>query len=138
MEAAAQVQSSIDLFGDTLPNIEQIKKLSRQVHSSEANLKAFADQVEQNLSKTGAKGCLAAGIGLFILDRNDEAVEKLQKGNDCVEKFMHLAFTLRNLGRYDEAIKSLDASAKHGADALAVALEKAEVFRQAKNFESAQ
>ena len=66
------------MFGEVTPNLEQIKKLSLQVHSSEAALNAFAEQVEQNLSKTGAKGCLAAGIGLFIIGRNSEAVEKLQ------------------------------------------------------------
>jgi DNA-directed RNA polymerase subunit alpha len=138
MEAMAQAQSGIDLFGENIPNIEQIKKLSQQVHSSETNLMAFAELVEQNISKTGAKGCLATGIGFFMLGRDNEAVEKLQKGNDCVEKFTYLAFALRRLGRFDEAIKSLDTSAKHGADALAVALEKAQTHRQAKKFEAAQ
>ena len=90
------------------------------------------------MSKTGAKGCLAAGIGLFILGRDAEAVEKLQKGSDCKEKFMYLAFALRRLGKYDEAIKNLNASAKHGADALAVSLEKAATYRMASNFESAE
>jgi len=137
MEATAQMQSGTDLFGEQTPNIEQIKKLSQQVHSSEADLKAFAEQVEQNLGKTGAKGCLASGIGLFILDRDKESVEKLQKGNDCVEKFMYLAFALRNFSRFDEAIKNLDASAKHGADALAVSLEKTATYRKAGNFEAA-
>ena len=138
MEATAQTQSGIDLFGEGLPSIEQIKKLSEQVHSGEASTKAFAEQVEQNMSKTGAKGCLATGIGLFILGRDEEAIEKLQKGNDCIEKFMYLAFALRNLGRFEEAIKSLDSSAKQGADALAVAMEKAAVYRQARNFEAAE
>jgi DNA-directed RNA polymerase subunit alpha len=138
MEAMAQVQSGIDLFGEQLPNIEQIKKLSQQVHSSEASLLAFAEQVEQNLGKTGAKGCLAAGIGLFILGRDAQAVEKLQKGNDCVEKFTFLAFALRHLGNYDEAIKNLNASAKLGADSFAVAMEKTATCRQAKNFDAAQ
>jgi DNA-directed RNA polymerase subunit alpha len=139
MEATAQqTQSGINLFGDELPNMEQLKKLSQNVHSSESNLAAFAQQLEQNITKTGAKGCLAAGIGLFISGRNDEAVEKLQKGSDCKEKFTYLAFALRDLGRFDEAIKALDTSAKHGADALAVAMGKAATFRRAKNFDAAQ
>jgi DNA-directed RNA polymerase subunit alpha len=138
MEATAQVTGEIDLFGDQTPNMEQIKKLSQQVHSSEAGLNAFAEQVEQNISKTGAKGCLATGIGLFILGRDNEAIEKLQKGNDCVEKFVYLAFALRSLGRFDEAIKNLDSSAKQGADALAVSLEKAATHRKAANFEATE
>jgi DNA-directed RNA polymerase subunit alpha len=138
MEATAQVQGGTDLFGEELPSIEQIRKLSQRVHSSEAKVLAFAEQVEQNISKTGAKGCLAAGIGLFILGRDDEAVEKLQKGTDCREKFTYLAFALRRLGRYDEAIKNIDAGSKHGADSLAVALEKAATYRKAGDFEAAQ
>jgi DNA-directed RNA polymerase subunit alpha len=138
MEAMAQVQGGTDLFGEELPSIEQIKKLSQLVHSSEAGLLAFAELVEQNISKTGAKGCLATGIGLFILGRDAEAVEKLQKGNDCKEKFTYLAFAIRRLGRYGEAIKNLDASSKHGADELAVAMEKAATHRQARDFDAAQ
>ncbi len=138
METMAQVQGGIDLFGEELPNIEQIRKLSQRVHSSEARLLAFTQQVEQNMSKTGAKGCLATGIGLFILGRDAEAVEKLQKGTDCKEKFTYLAFAFRRLGRFDEVIENLDASKKHGADALAVATEKAATYRRAGKLDSAE
>jgi len=138
MEATAQVQSGTELFGEELPSAEKIKKLSQQVHSSEAKLLVFGQLVEQNMSKTGARSCIAAGIGLFILGRDAEAVEKLQKGADCSEKFTYLAFALRRLGRYDEAIKNLGASAKHGADSLATALEKAATHRQARDFEAAE
>jgi DNA-directed RNA polymerase subunit alpha len=139
MEAMAQqIQEGIDLFGEDLPNMEQIKKLLQQMHSSEANLLAFAQLVQQNMSKTGAKGCLATGIGLFILGRDAEAIEKLNKGSDCKEKFAYLAFTLRNLGRFEEAIDNLNTSTKHGADAFAVAMEKAATYRQAGDFEAAQ
>jgi DNA-directed RNA polymerase subunit alpha len=138
MEAMAQAQSGIDLFGEELPSIEQIKKLSERVNSSEAKLLAFAELVQQNINKTGAKGCLATGIGLFILGRDAEAVEKLQKSADCREKFAYLAFALRRLGKFDEAIENLDASKKHGADALAVATEKAATYRSAGNLDSAE
>ncbi|MFH1370533.1 MAG: DNA-directed RNA polymerase subunit alpha C-terminal domain-containing protein [Planctomycetota bacterium] len=137
MEAMAQAQSGIDLFGEETLSIEQIKKLSERVHSSEANLMAFAELVEQNMSKTGAKSCLATGIGLFILGRDAKAVEKLHKGADCKEKFVYLAFALRRLRNYDDTIKNLDTSAKHGADAFLVAMEKVATWRQAKTFEAA-
>jgi DNA-directed RNA polymerase subunit alpha len=138
MEATTQTQSGIDLFGEETPSIEQIKKISQRVHSSEGSEIAFAEQVEQNMSKTGGKGCLAAGIGLFILGRDAEAVEKLQKGNDCKEKFMCLAFVLRRLGKYEDAIDNLNASAKQGVDSLAVAMQKAETYRMAGNFEATE
>ena len=125
MEATTQAQSGINLFGEETLSVEQMKNLSDQVNSSEASRIAFAEQVEQNMCKTGGKGCLAAGTGLFILGRDAEAIEKLQKGSDCKEKFMCLAFVLRRLGRYDDAIDNLNASAKQGADSLAVAMTSA-------------
>jgi DNA-directed RNA polymerase subunit alpha len=138
MESTTQVQSGINLFGEETLSMEQIKNLSDQIHSSEANTIVFAEQVEQNLSKTGGKGCLAAGVGLLILGRDVEAVEKLQKGTDCKEKFMCLAAVLRRLGNYDEAIMNFHAAGKQGADALAVSLEKTATYRMAGNFESAE
>jgi DNA-directed RNA polymerase subunit alpha len=138
MEATAQVQNAIDLFGDELPNMEQLRKLSQQVHSTESGIRAFAEQVEQNISKTGAKGCLATGIGLFILGKDAEAIEKLEKGTDCKEKFIYLAYANRRFGSFDEAIKNLNAAAKHGADALEISLEKAATHREARNYEAAE
>ncbi len=133
-----QPQAEFDLFGEEAPNIEQIKKLSEQVNSSEASRLAFGQQLEPNLNKTGGKGCLAAGIGLYIMGRYADAVEKLNKGNDCKEKFMYLAFALRKVGKYDEAIDSLNAAAKQGADSLAVSMEKADTYRMAGNYEAAE
>ena len=37
MESTTQAQSGINLFGEETLSIEQIKKLSEQVHSSEAS-----------------------------------------------------------------------------------------------------
>ena len=84
-------ECEIDLFAGNLPSMEEIKKLSEFVRSSEANLIAFREQVEENMSKSGRKASLAAGIGLFILGRDGEAVKKLQKAKDCKEKFIYLA-----------------------------------------------
>jgi DNA-directed RNA polymerase subunit alpha len=138
MEATAQVKNEIDLFGEELLSLEQIRKLSQQVHATEAGIGAFAEQVEQNVSKTGAKGCLAAGIGLFILGKDAEAIEKLEKGTDCQEKFIYLAYANRRFGSFDEAIQNLNAAAKAGVDALEISLEKTATHRQARNYEAAE
>ena len=132
------VQGQIDLFGEQLPKMNEIKKLSAYVHSSEAALGAFREKVEENLPKTGAKGCLASGIGLYILGRDAEAAEKLEKGADCSEKFIYLAFALRRTGKFDEAIGKLQMGAKHGADSLAVSMEKVATHRQAGKFDAAE
>ncbi|MHC4362165.1 MAG: tetratricopeptide repeat protein [Planctomycetota bacterium] len=130
-------ETGIDLFADDLPSMDEIKKLSEFVHSSERNQIAFAEQVEGNMSRTGQKGCLATGIGLFILGRNEEAVQKLGKGSDCEEKFVYLAHALRRTGQFDEAAANMEKSLDHGADSLSVALAKAATYRAAGDFEAA-
>ena len=127
----------IDLFADNLPSMDEIRQLSEFVHSSEANLISFSEQVEQNLAKTGQKASLATGIGLFILGRNDEAAEKLKKARNCKEKFIYLAFALRRMGKFDEAIENLQNSLDYEADTLSITLEKVATHRYASNFDAA-
>ncbi|MBA7608204.1 DNA-directed RNA polymerase subunit alpha [subsurface metagenome] len=130
-------ECKIDLFASNLPSMEEIKKLSEFVRSSEANLIAFREQVEENMSKTGQKASLAVGIGLFILGRDGEAVKKLQKAKDCKEKFTCLAFALRRMGEFDEAIENLQKAIDYEADPLNITLEKAATYRYASNFDGA-
>ena len=136
MEPITECQ--VDLFADELPSMDQINQFSEFVHSSEAELAKFSERVEENMSRTGGKGCLATGIGLFILGKNEQAVEKLQKGSDCREKFIYLAFALRRMGRFDEAVDNLQRSLDYGAEALHVAMEKAATYRQAADLEAAE
>ena len=127
----------IDSFADELPGIDEIKRLSELVHSSERNQIKFSEQVEENMSKTGAKAVSAVGIGLFILGRDTEAVEKLTKAKDCKEKFIYIGFALRRMCKFEEAIENLQKSLGYGADTLSITLEKAATYRQAANFEAA-
>jgi len=130
-------ECEIDLFASNLPSMEEIKKLSEFVRSGEANLIAFREQVEENMSKTGQKASLAVGIGLFILGRDGEAVKKLRKAKDCKEKFTYLAFALRRMGEFDEAIENLQNSLNYEAETLTTTLEKAATYRYASNFDAA-
>lgn len=131
-------QTQIDLFAENLPSLDEIKQLALSVNSSEAAQIAFAEQVEANLSSTSTKTLLAVGIGLYILGRNSDAVAKLQKAKDCKEKFIHLAFALRRLNRFDEAIENLQQSLEYQADQLSVSMEKAATYRHACKFEAAE
>jgi len=131
-------EAGIDLFADELPSMEEIKKLSEFVHSSERSRISFGEQVEANIRRTSPRAVLAVGIGLFIAGRNAEAVEKLEKAEDCKEKFIYRAFALRRMGRFDEAIESLQKSLDYEADPLNVALEKAATYRYAADFEAAE
>jgi DNA-directed RNA polymerase subunit alpha len=130
-------EPGIDLFANELPSMDAIKKLSEFVHSGEANLLKFGEQVESNMSRTGQQASLAAGIGLYILGRNAEAVEKLQKATDCKEKFIYLAFALRRTGEFDEAIENLQKSLDYEADKMNISMEKTSTYRHAGNFEAA-
>jgi len=127
----------IDLFADNLPSMDEIKKLTCFVHSSEANLINFSEQVEANITRTSQKALLAVGIGLFILGRDTKAVEKLQKAKDCKEKFIYLAFALRRMGKFDEAIENLQNTLNYEADTLITTLEKVATYRYASNLDAA-
>ena len=130
-------ETVIDLFGETLPSLEQLKTLAGQVHSSEKNRMDFSQQVESHMSDTSKQTLNALGIGLFIIGRNTEAIEKLKKAKDCKEKFIYLAFAQRRTGEFDEAIKNLQKSLEHQADTLSINLEKAATYRYAANYEVA-
>ena len=130
-------EPEVDLFARDLPSMEEIKKLSDFVHSSESNLLNFSEQLEENMSKGGQKASLSAGIGLFIVGKNDEAIKRLEKGADCQEKFIYMAFALRRIGKFEESIENLEKSIEYGADKLNTTLEKAATYRRACDFEAA-
>jgi DNA-directed RNA polymerase subunit alpha len=129
---AALIETDIDLFGTELPTIEQIKALALVVNSSEINQLNFAEQIEQNSSNG-----LAAGIGLVILGKYDQAVEKLNKAKDSSEKSLYLAYALRELKSFDDAIAAID-NATGGLDSLVIALEKTTIHRMAGMFDKAE
>jgi DNA-directed RNA polymerase subunit alpha len=130
-------EPQIDLFAENLPSIDEIKTLSEFVHCGEANLLKFGEQVESNMGNNGQKARLATGIGLFILGRNAEAIEKLQKALNCKEKFIYLAFALRRAGEFEKAIENLQSSRDYDADKMNISMEKTSTYRHAGNFAAA-
>lgn len=135
-------QPEINLFGDQLPSMDEIQSLSEFVHASEGNLLNFSQQVEANMGKSAAggssaKGGLAGGIGLYILGRFAEAAQMLQKTSDCKEKYIYLAFALRRIGKFEQAIENLQKSLACGADTLGITLQIAATYRDAGNFDAA-
>ncbi len=130
-------ETVIDLFGETLPSLDQLKTLAGHVHSSEKNIMDFSQKVESHMSETSKQTAEALGIGLFILGRYAEAIEKLQKAKDSGEKFIYLALAQRRTGEFEEAIKNLQKSLEHQADTLSINMEKAATHRYAANYEAA-
>ncbi|MGD8786691.1 MAG: hypothetical protein PVJ60_04640, partial [Phycisphaerales bacterium] len=113
-------EPEINLFDDELPILDQIKVFSEHIHSSEANMLAFGKQVESNLGSSSQKTSLTTGIGLYILGRYTEAIDKLQKATDCKEKFIYLAFSHRKTREYESAIENLQKSLDYEADTLGI------------------
>ena len=130
-------ETDINLFGETLPSLEEIKTLSGNIHSGEKNMMDFGEQVEANIADASKEASGALGIGLYILGRNEEAIEKLQKANDSKEKYIYLAYALRRLGKFDEALENLQKSLGLGADTLNITLEKVATYRYTSNFDEA-
>jgi len=136
MEQITELQP--DLFAQELPSLEHISELSDFIHSSEANILSFTEKLQENITKTAPQTVLAVGIGLYILGRDAEAVEKLRKAEDCKEKFIYTAYALRRLRQFDESIENLQKALDHQADPLSITLEKARTYRWASNFQAAQ
>jgi DNA-directed RNA polymerase subunit alpha len=135
MEQTAEMD--IGLFGEQLPSMQQLQALSRVVNSSEAARLRFAEEVEAKASTTSASTALAVGIGLYMLSRYEEAVQKLQKARDCKEKFVFLAAAHRKRKRHEDAMGCLQRTLDFGAEPLAVCLEKAATLRGAGDLEAA-
>jgi len=136
MEPTTEPQ--INLFGDELPSLDELEKLSQFVHSSESNRLAFTTTIEDNINRTSPANRLALGIGLYILGRDQEAIDKLEKALDCQAKYMYFAYAFRRMGKFAEAIENFDKSLGYGAEKLTIMLEKAATYRDAKDLEQAE
>ena len=60
---------NVDLFSGPVPAWDQIRQLTRKVHSNARELDRFTQQVEEYQNKTSAEDRLRAGIGLYMLGR---------------------------------------------------------------------
>ncbi|MHC5060593.1 MAG: tetratricopeptide repeat protein [Planctomycetota bacterium] len=125
-------EAKIELFGGKLPGLDELKKLSSYVNSSEINKLAFAKEIKSHLDNN-----LAAGVGLAILGRNSEAVKTLAKAGDSIEKFMYLGYAYRRMGMFDNALTAFTKAGKKRADSLMVAIEKAATLRMAGELDKA-
>jgi len=136
-------ERQIDLFAESLPSLEEINELAQSVNSSEKNRMDFAEKVEEQISKNDATSSLATGVGLYILARNDQAIDnqaidKLTNADDCKEKFIYLAFAFRRIGNTEQAIENLQKGLSLGADSLTITLEKAATYRHALDLDAAE
>ncbi|MCD4831829.1 MAG: tetratricopeptide repeat protein [Anaerohalosphaeraceae bacterium] len=128
----------IDLFNIETITIEQICQLADYVRSSESKIIEFSAQLDETAEKAGKKNYLAIGVAMTIAKRYAEAAENLEKAADSQEKYLELAYVYRKLGNFDKALTSIDKAATSKADALVVSLEKANIYRLIKDFDSAK
>jgi len=126
-----------DLFGENLPSMEQIQTISNYINGSESNRLVFIAKLEQNIDGGGQKATLACGIGLTLMGRYKEAIERLEKARDCLEKFVFLASCEQRTCQFDKANASLDKCLELGMDSFKISLKKVDVLRCASDFEGA-
>lgn len=124
------------LFGSNLPSVEQIDALSVTVNRSEAAKLEFKAAVEHHAAEKAQS--VASGIGLYIIGKYREAVDKLSGGRESVTKFVFLGRALRACRRYEEAIEAFEMALKQKGDLLKVTLEKAETQTQAGKLDDAK
>ncbi len=125
-------EAKVELFGDKLPGLDELKTLSSCVNSSEINKLTFAKEIKRHM-----KNSLAAGVGLVILGRDEKAVKTLEKAEDCIEKFMYLGYAYRRMEIFDKALAGFTKAGKKRADSLMVAIEKAATLRMAGKLDKA-
>jgi DNA-directed RNA polymerase subunit alpha len=123
----------VDLFGENLPSMEKIASWAEYVMSDSSLIRQFSERVEEYISNS-----LAAGIGLFILEKYGQAIETLSKAKDCKEKFLYMGQALCKTGDFAEAVKAFQKSLKFGADSLDVDLKIVSAYRHAKDYEAAE
>lgn len=121
-----------DLFGKEVPSVEELKKLWPLLNASERTRSAMLDKSRQH------RDPLAGGLGCLFCGQTAEAVEKLEKAADCVQKHIGLGHAYRHLKQYEKALREFDRAAKKNADAMTVAFEKSATYRLAGNLEAAE
>ncbi len=131
----SMTELSVNLFTEAAPSMDLIRMAADFVNTNEANRVHFSEQVEANKDSGNPLGM---GISFYLLGRYNDSLDRLQIAADCREKFLYQAYSLRNVGRFHEAIECLQKAVDHQADILAVAMEKVETFRQARQFEAAE
>lgn len=120
----------VNLFGAEIPSLEDIKKLWQFVNSSERNRIKFAEEAAKQ------SNALVQGIALLLCGKPGEAVGKLNKGKDCLQKHFMLGYAYRHLKEYDKALDAFDMAAKQ-SDGITAVLEKVETSRQAGDYDKA-
>ena len=122
---------SNELLGGQLPSIKRINEIAGIINSSEINKLEFEN-------KLAAADDLAAGIGLNIIGKYRESIERLNKAAECGEKYLFLGWSLTHVNKYDQAVEAFDKAQAKGIDQLLVAMSRTSTLRQAGRLEDAQ
>lgn len=92
-------------------------------------------QIQQGKGDAG-KLRLKLGVACFLLGKMQRAADALESAKTALGQF-YLGRTLIELGRFDEAIKALDAAGKIGYAASEIKLQKAAALRGMGKFDEA-
>ncbi|MCI0498456.1 MAG: tetratricopeptide repeat protein [Planctomycetales bacterium] len=121
----------VNLFGAELPSFDQIKKLGQFVNASEANRIKFRQEADKQ------SDALVQGLAMLLCGQTRDAIEKLTKGKECVQKHLALGHAFRRTGLFDKAIEQFDKAAKQ-CEGITIAMEKAQTWRLAGKLDKAE
>jgi DNA-directed RNA polymerase subunit alpha len=119
--------------------VSQIRSALAESPSQFRSLREAADKLELHLAQgkgDPAKVQLKLGVASFFLGRMERAAELLKNGKTALANYYH-GQSLIELGRHEEALKSLDAAAKAGYAASDVLLHKASSLRGLGRYDEA-
>jgi DNA-directed RNA polymerase subunit alpha len=132
MESTTEL--AIDLFSLSQPTLQDIDRVAEIVNACEANQVAFTNRLEE---VRGSAPDLCVGIGLYLIGRYAEAVERLHAAPEGLEKFLYLGRALARCRRYEEAVNILQMALDKGGNKTAIRLERVGVYRMAQDFDAA-
>lgn len=121
----------VDLFSSPMPAFDDIKKLWPVFNSSERVRLSMLDKACSHSDP------LVCGLVYMLCGNPKKAIEKLQGASDCLQKYMALGYCCRTLQRFSDAVDHFTKAGKLNADPKSIAMEKAETYRLAGQFDQA-
>ena len=116
---------------------QTFQRFADLVYASAATVEQFAALLSER-REGGAAGALRTGVGLLLLGRYREALDALAKAGDSADAHYYAGQAAAALGRWPDAIKSLEQAGRKGMDGLATDMGIAALHVRAGNVDAAE
>lgn len=120
--------------------VQQLKTALSESPKQYTALRTATEKLEQNIQQgkgDAAKSRLKLGVALFLLGRVSKAAELLESAKTALGQFYH-GLALNEMGRHEDAVKSLETAGKTGYAASEIKLHKAAALRGTGRYDEAE